>query len=75
MHTAFTYLPTKNELKQVVVFYGFVTNCTNDCKKKKYNFIKYVLKKKQKTKNKKHFIKLKCEVTGPGRMGLGFPSE
>lgn len=35
-------MPTKNDLKQVVVFYGFVTNCTNDCKKK-YNFIKYVL--------------------------------
>ena len=32
----------KNDLKQVVVFYGFVTNCTNDCKKK-YSFIKYVL--------------------------------
>ena len=49
MHTDFTYLPTKNDLKQVVVFYGFVTNCTNDCKKK----IQFYQVKKKKKKEKK----------------------
>jgi hypothetical protein len=38
-------LQTKNDLKQIVAFYGFVTNCTDDCKKKKIQFyqVSYVV--------------------------------